>query len=627
MQRAGHRFRSDPQFRASVIQWTILVAVLTAAGFALRNVAVNLAAIGKDFSFAFLLAPASYDITFSPFLEYSSRDTHLKAALVGLLNTALVAVTGIAAATVLGFAMGIARLSRNWLVNRTVYVILDFVRNVPLLLHILWIHGVLVSVLPGPRAALGIGAIAFVSNRGLYLPTPVAETGLWVVAGIAGAGAAAAAVLFWRARARQRRTGRKIRVHLWAAAIVVLPTTAAFVAAGFPLGWEVPRLEGFNFHGGIAVKPEFLALWAALSGYTACFIAEAVRGGILAVGKGQMEAGLALGLRPLTTLRLVVVPQAARMMVPPIVNQYLNLTKDSSLAIAIGYMDVVATIGGISLMQTGREVETMIIVLGVYLALSLAIALSMRRFHRTTRRRAGRETRVRARRAPSVTVRYDEAVAVREVDVRRIGVGSLARLWEAAEQACEEGAGAELGLRWREQGQWRVAVLKSREALAALDLSRASSVDFEGLEVRGRAHRIWIRERSPVTMLGVLTAQPNHLEIDVRGSEVGSCVEIARGLAEACQSEGGTPVAWRCIRAGWLPALAGAVAWGTGSHLSGAFASLLDGTAAGNFIRLAVWLMSLGCGLLAAGLVVVILMTNPLVGRATRHVRVSPRRD
>ena len=627
LQRTGHRLRSDPEFRSRIIQWTILVAVLTAAGFALRNVAVNLATIGKDFSFAFLLAPASYDITFSPFLEYSSRDTHLKAALVGLLNTVLVAVTGIAAATVLGFAMGIARLSANWLVNRTVYVILDFVRNVPLLLHIVWIHGVIVSVLPSPRAALAFGDVVFVSNRGFYLPTPVAETGFWIVAGVALAGLAAAAELRRRARARQHRTGQRVRIGLWAATIVVVPTAAAFVATGAPLGWEVPRLAGFNFERGLAVKPEFVALWAALSVYTACFIAEAVRGGILAVGAGQMEAGLALGLRPLTTLRLVVAPQAARTMVPPIVNQYLNLTKDSSLAIAIGYMDVVATIGGISLMQTGREIETMIIILGVYLALSLTIALSMRRFHRTTRRRAGRESRVHARRAPSVTVRYDEAVAMREVAVRRIAVESLARLWEAGEQACEEGAEAKFELRWQEHRRARAAVLGSRAALAALDLSRASSIDFKGLEIRGKTHRIWIRERSPMTMFGVTTAQPNHIEIDVRGAEVSSCVEIARGLAQACQSEAGTPLAWRCIRIGWVPALAGAIAWSTGSLLSRTFPSLLDETASDGFATLAVWLTSAASGLLAAALVVVLLLTAPLVGRTMQYVRVLPGRD
>ena len=410
-------------------------------------------------------------------------------------------------------------------------------------------------------------------------------------------------------------------------ALVLGPTTAAFVAAGAPIGWEIPRLAGFNFDGGLGVKPEFLALWAALSGYTECFIAEAVRGGIVAVGKGQMEAGLALGLRPLATIRLVVVPQAARTMAPPIVNQYLNLTKDSSLAIAIGYMDVVATIGGISLMQTGRELETMIIILGVYLALSLAIALSMNRFHRTTRRRAGRETQARERRAPSVAVRYDEAVAVREVAVRRIGIGSLGRLWEAGERACEAGMEGVLRLRWREPGRWRVAVLGSREALEELDLSRAVTVDFEGLEIRGKSHRIRIRERAPVTMLGVVTARPNHLEVEVRGSEVRSCAEVARGIAAVCQNEAGTPVVWRCVRAGWIPALAGAIGWGANGHLSGAYASLLDGTAAGELVRLAVWFMSLGCGLLAVGLVVVVRLTSPHVGRATQYLRVSPERD
>ena len=439
IQRTRRRLRSDPQFRAIVIQWAVLVGVLTVAGFALRNVAVNLAAIGKDFSFDFLLAPASYEITFSPFLEYSSRDTHLKAALVGLLNTVLVTVTGIVAATVLGFAMGIARLSQNWLVNRTAYVILDFVRNVPLFAA----HPVdprrdrvgaprsesgararrdCVRIEPGalpPHSGGRNGALGGGRGRGCWRGSGGGT--LLVGAGVATPHRAVDPGRDVDGGTRARADGRRVR-----------------------RGRGSRRLGGTSAHGlqlrgGLGVKPEFLALWAALSGYTACFIGEAVRGGIVAVGKGQMEAGLALGLRPLATLRLVVVPQAARMMVPPIVNQYLNLTKDSSLAIAIGYMDVVATIGGISLMQTGRELETMIIILGVYLALSLTIALSMRRFHRTTRRRAGRETQARARRAPSVAMRFEEAVAVREVAVRRIGVGSLARLWEAGEQACESG--------------------------------------------------------------------------------------------------------------------------------------------------------------------------------------------
>ena len=379
------RLWGHQETRSVIVQIVTVAVVFALIALVLRNVAINLEAIGKEFSFDFLDAPAAYDITFSPFIEYSSRDTHLRAAAVGILNTLLVAVCGIVAATALGVTLGILRLSRNWLVNRIVYVFLEFTRNVPVLLHILLVHGIVVTTLKAPKQAIDIADTVFLSNRGVYVPSPVLEAGSGIVIAVLVV-SIVAAVLFRRwARRVQAETGRIYPVFWICLGIVVGATGIAFLAMGAPLTWDVPALKGFNFRGGMALKPEFLALWLALTYYTACFIAEIVRAGILAVSHGQTEAAYALGLRPNRNLQLVVLPQALRIIVPPLVSQYLNLTKNSSLAIAIGYMDITATIGGISLMQTGKEVETMIIVMGVYLVISLLISFFMNWFNRSIR--------------------------------------------------------------------------------------------------------------------------------------------------------------------------------------------------------------------------------------------------
>ena len=379
------RLWAHQETRSVIVQIVTVAVVFALIALVLRNVAINLEAIGKEFSFDFLTAPAAYDITFSPFIEYTSRHTHFRAAAVGILNTLLVAVCGIVAATLLGVTMGILRLSGNWLVNRIVYVFLEFTRNVPVLLHILLVHGIVVTTLPAPKKAIGIADTMFLSNRGVYVPSPVLETGSGIVIAVLVI-SIVAAVLFRRwAKRVQAETGKIHPVFWISTGIVVGATGIAFLAMGAPLTWNVPALKGFNFQGGMALKPEFLALWLALTYYTACFIAEIVRAGILAVSHGQTEAAYALGLRPNRNLQLVVLPQALRIIVPPLVSQYLNLTKNSSLAIAIGYMDITATIGGISLMQTGKEVETMIIVMGVYLVISLIISALMNWFNRSIR--------------------------------------------------------------------------------------------------------------------------------------------------------------------------------------------------------------------------------------------------
>ena len=379
------RLWGHQETRAVIIQIVTVAVVFAVLALVLRNVVLNLEAIGKEFSFGFLSAPAAYDITFSPFIDYTSRDTHLVAATVGILNTLLVAVCGVVAATLLGVTMGILRLSRNWLVNRIVYVFLEFTRNVPVLLHILLVHGIVVTTLPAPRTAIDVGEAMFISNRGLYVPSPVLEAGSGIVIAVLVVSIVVAAAFRRWARRVQADTGKIYPVFWICTGIVVGATAIAFLAMGAPLSWDVPALKGFNFQGGMALKPEFLALWLALTYYTSCFIAEIVRAGILAVSHGQTEAAYALGLRPNRNLQLVVLPQALRIIVPPLVSQYLNLTKNSSLAIAIGYMDITATIGGISLMQTGKEMETMIIVMGVYLIISLLISFLMNWFNRSIR--------------------------------------------------------------------------------------------------------------------------------------------------------------------------------------------------------------------------------------------------
>ena len=368
--------------RGVIIQVLTMVVLCAFIAVIARNVVINLANVGKEFSFDFLMWPAAYDIGFSPFIEYTNKSTHLRAAVVGLLNTLLVAFWGCILATILGFILGIMRLSSNWLINKISYVFLEFVRNVPVLIHILAIYALVVTLLPSAKEALDIGGGAFfLSNRGFYVPSPVFEPGAGTV-GIAILVAIVIVIGFRRwAKRVQDQTGRIYPVLWVSLALLIGLPGITFLATGTPLSWEIPVLKGFNFKGGMALKPEFLALWLALSYYTACFIAEIVRAGILAVSHGQTEAAHALGLRNNRTLQLIVIPQALRVIVPPLCSQYLNLTKNSSLAIAIGYMDITATLGGISLMQTGKEMETMIIVMGVYLVISLTISSFMNWFN------------------------------------------------------------------------------------------------------------------------------------------------------------------------------------------------------------------------------------------------------
>ena len=299
---------------------------------------------------------------------------------MGISNTLLVAVTGIVLSTILGFILGVLRLSKNWLTNKLAHVYIEYVRNVPVLLHILLVHGVFVHSLPRPKQAINIGDTAYLTNRGLFLPTP--ESPYLGLALLLFFGLVLAGIIFsyffkrW-AQKVQDETGVGYPVfwiNLFAYLVLPLIITIIFL---FFVSWEQPELKGFNYRGGGVVRPEFIALWLALSFYTAAFIGEIVRAGITAVSSGQSEASMALGISRGKTLSLVVIPQALRVIVPPLSSQYLNITKNSSLAIAIGYMDITATIGGISLNQTGREMECMIIVMALYLTFSLLISMFM----------------------------------------------------------------------------------------------------------------------------------------------------------------------------------------------------------------------------------------------------------
>jgi len=366
----------DKDTRSIIIQ--IIAAALIIAFFAyiINNAALNLAKIGKDINFGFLWQNASYDIN-QHLIEYSSTSSHFQAMIVGLINTLLVAVAGIILATILGFLLGIMRLSNNWLTQKIAYVYIEYVRNVPVLLHILLLYGLILNALPRPKSSYNLNDTFFLNNRGLQMPSPEFESLFWVVLAFVASGLAFSLWFKRYAKKVQDATGKIYPVAMISIGAIVLLPMAVYFLLGSPIVWDVPALKGFNFKGGFVLRPEFIALWIALSMYTAAFIGEIVRAGIIAISHGQTEAAQALGLSNNLILKLVVIPQALRVIIPPLTSQYLNLAKNSSLALAIGYMDVVATIGGISLNQTGREMECMLIVMAIYLTISLLISSGM----------------------------------------------------------------------------------------------------------------------------------------------------------------------------------------------------------------------------------------------------------
>lgn len=349
--------------------------MLLLAAYLVSNTLENLAERNIASGFAFLDREAGFAIGETTFLSYSAADTYLKALGVGVANTLRVALVGILAATLLGTLIGIARLSRNWLLARLAAAYVEFVRNVPLLVQLFFLYAWITEYLPAPRAALSPLPGVYLSNRGIFLPAPADQSFGWVA--LALLCGAVAAVVFGRWAARRYATRRRrMPVLEIALGLVLLPPALVYFAAGAPTGFSVPQLTGFNFSGGTAITPEFAALAGGLILYTTAFIAEIVRAGVLAIPGGQFEAAYALGLTRARTLRFVVLPQALRAIVPPLTNQYLNLTKNSSLAVAIGYPDVVS-IANTTINQTGQAVEGIAIIMAVYLSISLAISVLM----------------------------------------------------------------------------------------------------------------------------------------------------------------------------------------------------------------------------------------------------------
>ncbi|SDH62706.1 amino acid ABC transporter permease [Pseudomonas panipatensis] len=367
---------NDPQVRAWAFQIVAVVAVLAFGWFLFDNTQANLAHRGIQSGFGFLKNSAGFGIS-QHLIDYSESDTYGRVFFVGLLNTLLVTVIGIVFATVIGFLLGVARLSPNWLVRKIATVYIETFRNIPPLLQIFFWYFAVLAQLPGPRQSISVGDLLFFNNRGMQMPAPIATDDLPAFL-IAILLALVAWAVLWRwAKVRFYATGKTFPVFLCGFATLILLPALTILLAGTPLHWEVPVLQGFNFRGGWVVIPELVSIVLALSIYTAAFIGETVRAGIQAVSHGQTEAAGSLGLRPGQTLRLVIIPQALRVIVPPLTSQYLNLAKNSSLAAGIGYPDMVSLFAGTVLNQTGQAIETMAITMSVYLAISISISLLM----------------------------------------------------------------------------------------------------------------------------------------------------------------------------------------------------------------------------------------------------------
>jgi general L-amino acid transport system permease protein len=355
----------------------VFVAALVWIGYEIfANARANLQSQRIASGFGFLSQTAGFGVSQS-LIPYSEADTYSRVFVVGLLNTLLVSIIGIFFATIIGFMVGIGRLSPNWLVARISGGYVELVRNLPLLFQILFWYLAVLAALPGPRQSINVFNDVFLNSRGLVIPKPIAHEGLvpFLVA-LAVAIVAALGLRFF-ARHELYAKGRKLTIWPYVLVLLIGLPLLAIVGFGAPVSWDIPHLKGFNFAGGLRVVPELVALTLALSTYTAAFIAENVRAGIQSVHRGQMEAGAALGLSHGATLRLVVVPQALRVILPPLTNQYLNLTKNSSLAVAIGYPDLFSVFAGTTLSQTGQAIEIIAITMGVYLLISIVTSAIM----------------------------------------------------------------------------------------------------------------------------------------------------------------------------------------------------------------------------------------------------------
>ena len=374
----------NPALRSIVYQVVTLVVIIGAVWYAWNNVVQNLARANMTAGFGFLNSRAGFDIA-QTLIAYSSDSTYFRALQVALINTLVVAAVGIVTATIVGLLVGVGRLSHNWLIAKLCTVYVEIFRNIPPLLVIFfWYLGVL-ALLPSIRTIFqsvkeNPDAVFFISNRGIYMPAPVFGEGFGIVLAAFVLGVIAAIAFTIWANARQRATGQRPPVLWINLALVLLLPLGVFIAMGQPMTLDYPVPGSFNMKGGMVIGPEFLALYLALSLYTAAFIAEIVRAGIRGVPKGQSEAAFALGLRSGHTTRLVVLPQALRIIIPPLTSQYLNLIKNSSLAVAVGYADLVA-VGGTILNQSGKSIEIISIWMLVYVSISLITSLFMNWFN------------------------------------------------------------------------------------------------------------------------------------------------------------------------------------------------------------------------------------------------------
>jgi general L-amino acid transport system permease protein len=374
-------FWNNPRVRAIIFQAAALLATVAFGLYLFENTQDNLRRLGIASGFGFLSSPSGFDLVQS-LIPYSAASSYGQVFWVALLNTLLVSALGIVLATVIGFVIGIARLSRNWLISRLALIYIEVFRNIPLLLQIFFWYFTVLRAMPPPRQSLSLGDTVFLNIRGLYLPAAQFQPGFgWVVAAF-GLAIVLAIILARWAKRRQAATGQPFPVLSTSLVLLFGLPLLSFWLAGSPLVWQVPELQGFNFRGGLAIIPEMASLLLALSIYTAAFIAEIVRAGIQAVSHGQTEASFSLGLHRGLTLRLIVLPQALRVIIPPLTNQYLNLTKNSSLAAAIGYPDLVAIFAGTALNQTGQAIECIAITMAIYLSISLLISLLMNWYNR-----------------------------------------------------------------------------------------------------------------------------------------------------------------------------------------------------------------------------------------------------
>ena len=378
---SGTRFWYDPKVRSILFQLFFIGLLVFFISNIVTNTTHNLEQRGITTGFDFLSQEAGFGIIQS-LVEYDETHTFGKTFIVGLLNTALVAVLGVVLSTVVGFLVGVGRLSSNWLIARLSTIYIEIFRNIPVLLQILFWYIAVLQVLPSPRQSLSLGESVFLNLRGLYIPAPVFGEGSGIVLGAFAAAIIAAFGLSLWATKRQEKTGEVFPAFRVGLGLITVLPILAWAVAGQPISLEMPVLKGFNFRGGITVMPELMALLLGLAFYTASYIAENVRAGIEAISKGQREASGALGLSEGQTMRLVIIPQAMRVVIPPLATNYMNLIKNSSLATAIGYPELVNVFMGTTLNQTGQAIEIIAMTMAVYLTMNLLVSLFMNWFNK-----------------------------------------------------------------------------------------------------------------------------------------------------------------------------------------------------------------------------------------------------